>query len=53
MRSPSELILESRLKSSLNFLDFDAQNMNVEGLTRDNVASHLQKYRLQLKREQE
>lgn len=27
-----------------------AQSMNVEGLTRENVASHLQKYRLQLKR---
>ena len=25
--------------------------MNVEGLTRENVASHLQKFRLQLKRE--
>lgn len=27
------------------------QMMNVEGLTRENVASHLQKFRLQLKRE--
>ena len=27
------------------------QLMNVEGLTRENVASHLQKYRLQLRRE--
>ena len=25
--------------------------MNVEGLTRENVASHLQKYRLQLKKD--
>lgn len=34
--------------------DLDAlQKMNVEGLTRENVASHLQKYRLQLKREHE
>ncbi|XP_047331674.1 transcription factor LUX-like [Impatiens glandulifera] len=29
------------------------QMMNVEGLTRDNVASHLQKYRLYLNRKQE
>lgn len=29
------------------------QKMNVDGLTRENVASHLQKYRLQLKREQD
>jgi len=28
------------------------QLMNVEGLTRENVASHLQKYRLHLKRMQ-
>lgn len=27
------------------------QIMNVDGLTRENVASHLQKYRLQLKRQ--
>lgn len=27
---------------------FPSQIMNVEGLTRENVASHLQKYRLQL-----
>jgi hypothetical protein len=32
-------------------VSFDAlQLMNVDGLTRENVASHLQKYRLQLKR---
>ena len=28
-----------------------AQLMSVEGLTRENVASHLQKYRLQLKKD--
>lgn len=28
------------------------QLMNVEGLTRENVASHLQKYRLQLRKEE-
>ena len=26
--------------------------MNVDGLTRENVASHLQKYRLQLRKEE-
>ena len=30
---------------------FAAQLMSVEGLTRENVASHLQKYRLQLKKD--
>ena len=29
------------------------QLMNVDGLTRENVASHLQKYRLQLRKEEE
>lgn len=28
------------------------QLMNVDGLTRENVASHLQKYRLQLRKEE-
>ncbi len=29
------------------------QAMNVEGLTRENVASHLQKFRLQLRRDKD
>lgn len=28
------------------------QMMNVEGLTRENIASHLQKYRIQLKKQE-
>ncbi len=41
----------SRLLSLMRILVFAAQSMNVEGLTRENVASHLQKYRLQLKKD--
>jgi len=49
--------LHKRFEEAINKLGWDKavpknimQEMNVEGLTRENVASHLQKYRLQVKR---
>ena len=49
--------LHTRFMSAVHHLGIDSavpksilQLMNVDGMTRDNVASHLQKYRLHLKR---
>ena len=44
----------ARLKlASTHEVACDMQAMNVEGLTRENVASHLQKFRLQLRRDKD